>query len=148
MKKTRNSMCSKRIAIVSLLFVVLFVPAKAKADSINPTDMIGTGMYKVSSTAYYGDEITSTGIKPIVGITVAGAKEWENCTVTINECNEDGSVGAFVGYFIVQDTGYGRDGDIRRGETIDIFMNTYDECMQYGRRDVYIQLIREETNHD
>lgn len=44
--------------------------------------------------------------------------------------------------FAVECTAYCDEGDIPRGETVDIFMEDYDRCMEWGRREVYVQIIR------
>lgn len=102
-------------------------------------NMIEDGkQHKVSSTAYYNPKgnKTADGSETIHNLTVAGAREWLGCTVMI--WDEDLN---FMGYYEFHDTGYGKDGDIPRGETIDIYFDTYDECVDYGRRTVYIQIF-------
>ena len=84
---------------------------------------------QVGATAYYGDTITSTGVKPVVGRTIAvdpkvipyGTK------VYIPELNK---------VFIAEDCGSA----IKRNR-IDIFMNTYDECMNWGYKDITIIIL-------
>ena len=84
---------------------------------------------QVGATAYYGDTITSTGVKPVVGRTIAvdpkvipyGTK------VYIPQLNK---------VFIAEDCG-----SAIKGNRIDIFMNSYDECMNWGYKDITIIIL-------
>lgn len=86
---------------------------------------------KVGATAYYGDTITSTGVKPVVGRTIAvdpkvipyGTK------VYIPQLDK---------VFIAEDCG----GAIK-GNRIDIFMNSYDECMNWGYKEITIIILKD-----
>ena len=93
--------------------------------------MIAKNKLTVGATAYYGDTITSTGTKPIVGRTIAvdpriipyGSK------VYIPQLNK---------VFIAEDCG----GAIK-GNRIDIFMNSYDECMNWGYKTITIYILND-----
>lgn len=112
----------------------------------------------VSSTAYYDVRGVGYGAlgKPLVeDLTVAGKVEWLGMSCAIYECNEDGSVGDFIGYYEFTDTGYGQEtgygesrilegrtiGTIESGQCIDIYFSTYEQCVQYGRKNVYVKLF-------
>lgn len=98
---------------------------------------------KVSSTAYYNPKGNKTAdcSDTIAGLTLAGKKEWLGKGCYIYNVAEDGSIGSCRGYYEFHDTGWGRDGDILRGETVDIYMTTKDECVTYGRQDIYILFV-------
>ncbi len=98
---------------------------------------------KVSSTAYYNlnGNKTADCSDTIAGFTLAGMSEWLGKGCYIYNVAEDGSVGSCRGYYEFHDTGWGRDGDIPRGETVDIYMTTKDECVTYGRQDIYILFV-------
>lgn len=98
---------------------------------------------KVSSTAYYNPKGNKTAdcSNTIAGFTLAGKSEWLDKGCYIYNVAKDGSVGSCRGYYEFHDTGWGRDGDIPRGETIDIYMTTKDECIAYGRQDIYILFV-------
>lgn len=95
---------------------------------VSNQEMKGIKM-QVGATAYYGDTITSTGVKPIVGRTIAvdpkvipyGTK------VYIPQLNK---------VFIAEDCG-----SAIKGNRIDIFMNSYDECMNWGYKDITIIIL-------
>lgn len=95
---------------------------------VSNQEMKGIKM-QVGATAYYGDTITSTGVKPIVGRTIAvdpkvipyGTK------VYIPQLNK---------VFIAEDCG-----SAIKGNRIDIFMNSYDECMEWGYKDITIIIL-------
>lgn len=98
---------------------------------------------KVNSTAYYNPNGNKTAdcSDTIAGFTLAGMSEWLGKGCYIYNVAEDGSVGSCRGYYEFHDTGWGRDGDIPRGETVDIYMTTKDECVTYGRQDIYILFV-------
>lgn len=98
---------------------------------------------KVSSTAYYNPNGNKTAdcSDTVAGLTLAGKQEWLGKGCYIYNVAEDGSVGSCRGYYEFHDTGWGRDGDIPRGETVDIYMTTEDECRTYGRQDIYILFV-------
>ena len=100
-------------------------------------------MLKVEATAYWNkyNRKTADGSSCKTGITLAGKRSWLGKACYIYRCNSDGSVGECLGYREFHDTGYGKNGDIPRGETIDIYMPTESECRHWGRKNVYIQFI-------
>lgn len=100
-------------------------------------------MLKVEATAYWNkyNRKTADGSSCKTGITLAGKRSWLGKACYIYRCNSDGSVGECLGYREFHDTGYGKNGDIPRGETIDIYMPTESECRHWGRKKVYIQFI-------
>lgn len=114
-------------------------------------------MLLVSSTAYY-DEYNrhSASMRELTeGHSIAGKVSWLNRSVNIYKCNSDGTVGDFIGTYTFDDTGYGAEsgigeskilegrnvGTIENGTCIDFFFDTEAECVDYGRRNVYIQFI-------
>lgn len=114
-------------------------------------------MLLVSSTAYY-DEYNrhSASMRELIeGHSIAGKVSWLNRSVNIYKCNSDGTVGDFIGTHTFDDTGYGAEsgigeskiledrtvGTIENGTCIDFFFDTEAECVDYGRRNVYIQFI-------
>lgn len=114
-------------------------------------------MLLVSSTAYY-DEYNrhSASMRELIeGHSIACKVSWLNRSVNIYKCNSDGTVGDFIGTYTFDDTGYGAEsgigeskilegrtvGTIENGTCIDFFFDTEAECVDYGRRNVYIQFI-------
>lgn len=112
-------------------------------------------LIKVSSTAYYekSSRHSASGRKLVEGYSIAGMVKWLNKSVNIYKCNKDGSVGELLGTYRFDDTGYGADsgmgdskildgrtvGTIENGTCIDFYYTTESECINYGRRNVYIQ---------
>lgn len=112
---------------------------------------------KVRGTCYIDYGQTASGYYTRPGVAAA-KPEWVGKTLCINKVNEDGSIGEFLGYYEVLDTGYGREtgvgesrifkgrtlGTIETGETVDIWMPTLhqveewvDDCGDY----IYITVI-------
>ena len=114
-------------------------------------------LIKVSSTAYYekSSRHSASGRKLVEGYSIAGMVKWLNKSVNIYKCNKDGSVGDLLGTYRFDDTGYGAEsgmgdskildgrtvGTIENGTCIDFYYTTESECIDYGRRNVYIQFI-------
>ena len=88
----------------------------------------GTEM-RVGATAYYGDTITSTGTVPKVGYTIAVDPKVipYGTRVYIPQLNK---------IFVAEDCG-----SAIKGKRIDIFMSTYEECMEWGYKDITIIIL-------
>ena len=112
---------------------------------------------KVRCTCYLDSGTTASGHQTRPGI-MAAKKEWIGCVACINAVNEDGSVGEFIGFYEILDTGYGREtgigesqilkgrtlGTIETGDTIDIWQPTRHQAEEwidtYGDY-VYITIV-------
>lgn len=95
--------------------------------------------FLMESTAYYYGEVTKDGSKVRPGI-VAAKEEWLGLTAILYEVDPDGTIGAVCGIYEIRDTG--SDYRIRNGTCIDIYIPDKEECIEYGRQQVYIQLIQ------
>lgn len=103
---------------------------------------------EVESTAYYNkyNRKCADGTTHYYGV-LAGKIEWLGKEVELYNSNKE-----YIGDFTFHDTGYGQStgygnskvlegkslGTIETGQCIDIFMSTYEQCIDYGRRKVYI----------
>ena len=103
-----------------------------RASQMNKNiNLNGARKMKVNATAYFGDTITSTGVKPIVGRTIAvdprlipyGSKVYIPCLGKT---------------FIAEDCG-----SMIKNNRIDIFMNSYNECMEWGIKSIEIYILKE-----
>ncbi len=136
------------VLIVFSFGLCLFCPIRTSAD-IHTQMMEKDPTFMVESTAYYNpnNNRCADGSYPISGLTVAGKREWLGKTCAIYSVASDGSIGDFMGYYEFRDTGFGNDkdgngiGSIQEGTCIDIYFDTKEECINYGRRNVYIQVI-------
>ncbi|MCI5874464.1 MAG: hypothetical protein PUJ55_10830 [Clostridiales bacterium] len=135
---------SKAILTIVVAGIILSLATRAAGAEVAPVQRINSEPFIVECTAYCDDGVTASGKPTIEGQTLAGAREWIGCMAVLYEVDEDGSIGDFIGMYEFSDTGYGKDGDIPRGETVDIFMREEDACVEWGRRDVYVQIIRGE----
>jgi 3D (Asp-Asp-Asp) domain-containing protein len=118
------------------------IPLKMKIDAntANPKSWISDGeMHEVECTAYCNPNgnLTASGKPTVEGLTIAGAREWLGCICVM--WDEDLN---YIGMFDFTDTGYGKDGDILRGETVDLYFDSREDCINFGRQKVYIQVIR------
>lgn len=142
------------VIIIVLAIVLLFLDINAKAEQSDPFNE----PVKVRCTCYLDSGTTASGKETRYGI-MASKPEWIGCVACVNAVNEDGSVGEFIGYFEILDTGYGAEtgvgqskifsdrtlGTIETGDTIDIFQPTTHQAEewidQWGDY-VYIKLIK------
>lgn len=130
-----------KVIFIAVVIVLMTRLIRVDAGVVPPEERIGAGQFIVECTAYCDEGITASGKPTIEGLTIGGAREWIGCAAVLYEAEPDGSIGAFIGIYEFMDTGWGRDGDAVRGETVDVFIPDYDACIQWGRRDVYVQII-------
>lgn len=142
-KNARKHMKKVSLVIFTIIIagILLSWTTKAQGAEVAPVQRIDGEPFRVECTAYCDEGITASGKPTVEGLTIAGAREWLGCMAVLYEVDEDGSIGEYIGTYQFMDTGYGRDGDILRGETVDIFMEDEDACWEWGRRNVYVQII-------
>ncbi len=127
----------KKKAIAALLTMLLLFSqtSTVKADQY-------TGDYKepflIESTAYCYGEITKDGSKVREGI-IAAKEEWLGMTAIVYEVAEGGGVGEVRGIYEIRDTG--SDYRLQNGTCIDFYIPDELAAKEYGRQDVYIQLV-------
>lgn len=127
---------------VATTLLLIFAPVRPHKTTFvtvptQYTQMQGQGGYttvrakemKVKATAYYGDTITSTGTTPKVGRTIA-------VDPSVIPYGTRVYIPEFDKVFIAEDCG----GAIK-GNKIDIFMNTYKECMDWGIKEITIYIL-------
>lgn len=68
----------------------------------------------------------------------AGKKDWYGKVAAIY-LDDNGSLGEFLGYFEILDTG--GDDRIKNGTVLDIYIPDYDACIEFGRRKVIVLLV-------
>ena len=91
--------------------------------------------YQMKATAYCLSGSTATGTPVREGIA-ASKREWFGKTVSLYT-NDNGNPGQFIGRYVIEDTG----GDnIRNGRVIDVWLPTYEQCKQFGRKNVIVVL--------
>ena len=115
------------IGAITTIFVVAFVAvisASTIASSSNPYEV----PTKIRCTCYTDHGTTASGKQTRNGI-IAGKREWMGCAAALYDVNEDGSIGQFIGYYEVLDTGAGIDTDgdghgdsIINGTSIDVWV--------------------------
>ncbi len=140
------------LTFILLIAAIFFVGAKeiVCSQTVDIKEWISDGeLHKVSCTAYVDDQ-TSTGKKPVEGLTLAGPVEWIGCTCVLYDENM-----CFLGFYEFTDVGYGKEtnqgssklkdgknlGTIEIGEWIDMYFDSEEAMEEWGKRTVYIQLI-------
>lgn len=140
----------RAIAII-LMITLLGLNANAKENYEYVEPACYYVPQKIRCTCYCEHQGTATLKMPYVGIA-AGKKDWMWDVAELNAINEDGSIGGFIGYFEIRDTGAGMDTDgdgkgdsIKNGMSIDVWVDSladaYEWRDKYGDY-VYIKLIK------
>lgn len=88
------------------------------------------------ATAYCLSGTTATGTQTRQGIA-AGKSEWFGKTANVY-ANSNGNIGELIGSYVIEDTG---GTPIRNGSVLDIWMPTKEECLNFGRRLVYVEIV-------
>ena len=124
------------ILIVLMMLLAGYVVTQGK-NSTTHEFRDGVEYIPMRASAYCIHGTTANGSHTHRGICAA-KPEWIGFTAAIylNNCGE---LGEFLGYYEVKDTG----GDnIRNGKVIDIWMETEDECFQFGNKKVFVVLVK------
>lgn len=142
MKKRKIDKCKVIGAIIGVATVLLLIFAPLKPQRTTfvtvPTQTytqqkgyvtMKAKEMKVKATAYSNDPITYTGTKPQVMKTIA-------VDPSVIPLGSRVYIPEFDKVFIAEDTG----GKIK-GNRIDIYMQDYDTCMQWGIRDITIYIL-------
>lgn len=92
----------------------------------------------IEATAYCYGTTTCTG-KPVREGIAAMSKRYLGMTAIVYELDENGEPFDYIGTYEIEDTG--GDERIRNGNCIDIFMNSYEDAINFGRKQVVVYLI-------
>lgn len=128
----------KRLAALVAAFTLIFA-TPVFADENLP----GVGIPELQRvTCYnYNSGITYSGTVPKMGRTCGGKKENVGKAAVLYSMNPDGSIGDFVGVFLIEDTGSAK--RIEEG-SIDIFRDSMDLCNEWIRTYgdyMYVQIV-------
>ena len=128
------------VTVVLILCSMLLLTNPVNANENPMTELV-----KIRCTCYHwtGNKCAYGGY-PKEGLSVAGKPEWRNMACAIYACDAEGSIGEFIGYFEITDTG----GEyITSGQRIDMYRETLEGCeqwiAQYGDY-VYFKIIESE----
>lgn len=125
-----------KIAVMVLIVMwsfLLFDTVMGLAMSVDYQAGEDVAIYEMQATAYCLTGTTASGEQTRKGI-VASKPEWIGKKMLIYTRE----TGEYIGTFEVKDTG-GK--AIRSGKVVDIWMPTYNECMQFGRKNVIVYLM-------
>lgn len=124
------------VIALSIIFSVLCTSVKAKSNFVEPV--------KMRCTVYCDYGTTKSGVITRVGIAAINNKNLGK-TAILYRCNTDGSIGDFIGFYEILDTG-GHPG-LKSGTRIDIYCTDQSACdawiKEYGDY-VMLQIIEAE----
>lgn len=127
-----------KIAIVAvLLFALMAKIMIAQAAEIEEADPVQPEYKKMQATAYCLTGQRCDGGAARRGIASAAPKYY-GMTAAVY-INDGGQPGEFLGWYEILDTG-GNEG-IQNGTVLDIWMPTYEECIEFGRKDVLVVFV-------
>lgn len=104
----------------------------AEREIIVPTEVV-----QMQATAYCLNGTTATGTQTRIGVA-ASKPEWFGRKVAVYRKGKDGYPAEKIGEYTIEDTG-GK--PIRNGSVIDLWFPTYDECIQFGRKNVFVYFL-------
>lgn len=120
---------------------ILAASAAIAAGACPKLHAAGGGLHgapvQMECTAYYEGEVTASGQEVRPGVC-AGKREWLGLTCIVYE-DDGGRLGDYIGIYEILDTG--GEERVRKGECIDIYMQGEEECMEWGRRKVWVLLV-------
>lgn len=151
--------CQLTAGVTSILGDVMSMPEPIEEVEVEDTEAEiveeAQEFILVDSTAYYDKYKVRKvhGYTLTEGRTLAGMTAWRGKWVELYRVNKDGTVGSLIGSYRFEDVGYGQStgygrskllkgksvGTIECGLCIDIYFDTYKECINYGRRKVYMK---------
>lgn len=136
----------KKVSIaifIAVLAGIIFTRISASGETLSTEPVVGGEPSIIRCTCYCDQGYTKSGQWVREGI-VAGKEEWLGMAAVLYEVEEDGSMGDFIGIYEFLDTGYGINGSLQEGTSIDVYCPTLDACYdwigQHGDY-VYLQII-------
>ena len=99
--------------------------------------------YKIRCTCYCDQGIMKSG-KPVREGVIAGKEEWLGKAAVLYEVGDDGKLGDYIGIYEFLDTGYGINGSLQKGTSVDVYRPTLEECNEWVSEHgdyVYMQII-------
>jgi hypothetical protein len=112
---------SNRRAILATLILAVGIFTLVSYKTESQASQSFTEPQKIRCTCYNLHGITKSGSYTRDGI-LAGKEEWIGKGAILYEVKEDGSLGDFIGYYEFKDTGYGIEGSIQNGTSIDVWV--------------------------
>lgn len=122
--------------------IKLTAGAASVLDSVN-TSYVDENTFKIRCTGYCDYGYTKSGEYVRQGV-LAGKEEWLGKGAKLYKVNEDGTKGNLIGHYQFLDTGYGINGSIVDGTSIDVWHSNEESVWEwastYGDY-VYIEIL-------
>lgn len=144
----------KNVSLIITLFAAqLNGVIVSHKSTVKPPDLYPEPI-SVEATAYHdsnGYGHGADGRTLVEGLTLAGKPEWLGMSAVLYDADMN-----YIGTYEFRDTGYGQStgrgqskilkgcnvGTIENGSCIDIYFTSYTKCKEWGRRKVYMQLVK------
>lgn len=147
----------KKLVYGIVIFFAIVIAAVIMAQKPVQAEEKQPELRLVDTTGYY-DYLYHLGVgydgRPLVeGLTIAGKKEWLGYSIALYDLDYK-----LIGIYEVRDIGYGKSlgwkygasairkgspiGDIEAGLTLDLYFNSKQDALNWGRRKCYMQLIK------
>ena len=130
---TSHSMDKREVAMTTPIKIEQVVATNKQTQQTSSAPTLSHNVVRklrVGATAYCGDTITSTGTRPVEGTTIA-------VDPTVIPYGTKVYIPQFNRVFIAEDCG-----SAIKGNRIDIFMNSYDNCMEWGFQNIDIYIVK------
>ena len=125
----------KKLLISTLLFTLSATASinAAESGSVRNCGVETVGNPYLAQVTGYCEpgRKTAPGSDKQEGI-LAGPPEWIGCIAAVYLCNEDGSIGEFLDYYPIDDTGYGHSIDGAAGYQSEILKNKIPGTVETG----------------
>lgn len=135
MKKVKEIILSLGIAVFAMAAGAACYHQVALAADKPVVEVVPVQQMEVTAYCYGTTRCDGGAVR--TGIC-AGKSEWQGKVAAIYLDN-NGTLGEFLGYFEILDTG--GDERIQNGTVLDIYIPDYDSCIEFGRRKVVVVLI-------
>lgn len=133
MVERKRGQMKKQIAIFAALLVLFASDLNAKEIQFCG----GTPVFQqMECTAYCDGYKCADGTLVRVGVCSTQRKNWGKKAIIYQ--NKNGKLGRCIGVYECHDTGGRR---IKAGEVIDIYNPSYDWCMNFGSRKVFVLFV-------
>lgn len=126
---------------LSIATIIFMVSAHINVKTVKADSKVE--LFRTKATAYCLTGKTASGAYTTEGRTVASKPEWIGSTMIVWLDDGDGRIKDenYLGTYEVQDTG---GENVKNGKVIDIYNGCYEWCINFGTKNVIVEVIKSE----